>query len=479
MVRFFYNFKYKKWKNLMRKFSPYLYDLCALMLVCIGTLLRIMLIYQGWPEANSDEGTMGLMAQHIAYNGEHPFVLYGQDYMGSLEAYLGAIFFHLFGPTIFSLRLGVILLYALFLLCMYFLTKSLYSKSLALVTLLLLSVAPTEVIFKQVEAVGGLPEILVLTPLLCLLTGYLVTTPRLWDESRRYTAIWRVCGFLLWAVIAGLALWSHPLIGPFIVTIGVLFLAFNDVRTRRIIIALLVLSLLMGALPFVLAKIGSAQTAGQTSLHLFQPSQQPYYVDDFGRPVPAPTFLQQVEGTLLVSLPIATGANAVCPLGARDAWPLTAQSSSHTIQCTAVHGLWGLTLIVLWIIATWQTLKYLRRNWFSSTGSTANLAERKARYRYAARLAILAGAGLTLLIYMAFPQGGVVPWSANRYLTPLQLATPAVFAPLWYVTPVSKIARPVLVPLAVFLKYGILLFAIVSLAIGAANTFGNIPVTQA
>ena len=36
------------------------------------------------------------MALHIAYRGEHPFLFYGQNYMGALEAYIGALLFHQF-----------------------------------------------------------------------------------------------------------------------------------------------------------------------------------------------------------------------------------------------------------------------------------------------------------------------------------------------------------------------------------------------
>src|SRR5260370_14320206 len=106
-------------------------------MILIATLLRFLLISQGWPQTDSDESTMGLMALHIAYRGEHPTFFYGQNYMGSLEAYLGAVFFHLFGTSIFSLRMGLILLFTLFLISMYLLTSLLYSRGLALVSLVL------------------------------------------------------------------------------------------------------------------------------------------------------------------------------------------------------------------------------------------------------------------------------------------------------------------------------------------------------
>ena len=81
------------------------YELYALLIIAFAIGLRILLVSLGWPPTNSDEGTMGLMARHIAYNGEYPIYFYGYNYMGALEAYLGAGFFRLFGSSVFTLRL--------------------------------------------------------------------------------------------------------------------------------------------------------------------------------------------------------------------------------------------------------------------------------------------------------------------------------------------------------------------------------------
>jgi len=46
--------------------------------------------------------------------GERPIFFYGQNYMGVPEAYLAAAVFHIFGASVFTLRLVSILLFALF-----------------------------------------------------------------------------------------------------------------------------------------------------------------------------------------------------------------------------------------------------------------------------------------------------------------------------------------------------------------------------
>ncbi len=69
----------------LKRFKIGIHEICAFCLIIFATVLRVILISQGWPETDSDEGTMGLMALHIAYRGEHPIFFYGQGYMGSFR----------------------------------------------------------------------------------------------------------------------------------------------------------------------------------------------------------------------------------------------------------------------------------------------------------------------------------------------------------------------------------------------------------
>ncbi|HLJ33570.1 MAG TPA: hypothetical protein VKU38_07965, partial [Ktedonobacteraceae bacterium] len=149
------------------------YGLCAIALIVVAVLVRLVLIAQGWPETNSDEGTMGLEAMHIAFRGEHPIFLYGQNYMGMVEAYLGAALFRLFGVSLFNLRLGMILLFTLFLIAMYALTSLIYSKKLALVVLALLCVGTRMTFMTELLTVGGAVETLLFGTLLMLLASWL------------------------------------------------------------------------------------------------------------------------------------------------------------------------------------------------------------------------------------------------------------------------------------------------------------------
>src|SRR5258706_13686294 len=83
------------------------YGLFALLIIALAVCLRLLLTALGWPTTNSDEDTIGLMARHIAYNGEHPVVFYSRNYFGAVDAYFGAAFFRIFVPLLVSLRLGL------------------------------------------------------------------------------------------------------------------------------------------------------------------------------------------------------------------------------------------------------------------------------------------------------------------------------------------------------------------------------------
>src|SRR5713101_4261775 len=100
----------------------------AVGIIALAILLRLVLTALGWPPTNSDESTMGLMALHIASLKDFPIFMYGQLYMGAFEAYLAAVLFHLFGTSLFTLRLAMMLLYTFFLVSMYLLTSLLYTK---------------------------------------------------------------------------------------------------------------------------------------------------------------------------------------------------------------------------------------------------------------------------------------------------------------------------------------------------------------
>src|SRR5215813_811954 len=111
----------------------------AFIIIFAGTALRVILTILGLPTPDSDEAFIQLMALHIDKLGEHPIFFYGQNYMGTLEAYVGASLFHIFGPSVLVIRFGMIGFFVIFLTSLYILTSRLYSRNFALLTIAVLS----------------------------------------------------------------------------------------------------------------------------------------------------------------------------------------------------------------------------------------------------------------------------------------------------------------------------------------------------
>jgi len=227
--------------------SPY--GIAALAIIVLATLLRLVLIAQGWLQTNSDEGTIGLMALHIAYRGELPVFFYGQGYMGPFEAYLGAGLFHLFGPSLFTLRLGLVLIYTCFLVSMYLLTSLLYTKKLALVSLVLLALGTGNMLARQLTAIGGYTETLLFGSLIFLVASWLALSfrPDLAPERRWRRFIVYGC----WGLLVGLGTWTDILVVPFALMAGLLLVRFCWSELRRWAGGYLLLGLFLGAFPMI------------------------------------------------------------------------------------------------------------------------------------------------------------------------------------------------------------------------------------
>src|SRR5260370_5794200 len=196
--------------------------------VAIATLLRLVVIYFNWPVTNSDEGNMGLLALHVAYQGDHPIFFYGSPYLGPLEGYAAAPFFRLFGASVFTLRLPLVLCFTGFLLSMYYLVRLLYrSEKFALATVILLGLGSPDLFFLQLRASGEYPEIEMFAALMCLLAAWLaLSSQRLDQEPGRQERWKRIVIYGLLGLIVGLPLWVDLLILPFSAPVPLLLFFF-------------------------------------------------------------------------------------------------------------------------------------------------------------------------------------------------------------------------------------------------------------
>ena len=421
------------------------YAIIAFAIISLAVILRIVLAALNMPETNSDEGTMGLEAMHIAFRGEHPVFLYGQDYMGVLEAYIAAFFFRIFGVSIFTLRIGMLMMFTLFMVSMYFLVSLLYTKKLALLTLALLGFgAASDVLIQQLRAVGGAIETLLFGSLVLLLASWLALTSDQTLAPR--TQRWRLVAYGCWGLAAGLGIWVHLLVAPFVLAGGLILVFFCHRDLLSWAPVLLLLGLLIGAYPFII-------------YNLHAPLEHNTIIQILGihNGATAPLHNSQhlmrkrIIGTALWSLPLATGLTPVCAL---TNLPYYGSPTASTLPCIIVHGAWSLGYIVLFTIAILLAIGGLWKLWLlrSAPIRPANDAsrlllrnqagraerprahswsqeERHAAVIHFARLMVLFGAGLTLLFYVSSPLSGLEPWN-TRYLVGLLIAVPAVLWPL-------------------------------------------------
>ena len=447
----------------------------GIILLAVG--LRIALIAQGWPgPADSDESTMGLMARHIAYDGARPLMYYGQPLLGPTEAYVGAAMFQLAGASVFTLRLGVVLLFAPFLACVYALTRLLYGKTLALGVLGLLSLGSAEMLGAQVVASGHgetplySAAIMLLATVIALGVAQRPGLPPGWGGRAAYGG---------WGLLAGLAVWSDPLVVPFAAMAGLQLLHTFRQGAPKVLAAWVLLGLIPGSGAFLVSAVEQFFTPDYT-----QAVRD--YVGAGG--ITLPSWLN-LAGTMLVSLPVATGANALWPVppgidfgwqpaqsfNVQSSWPGMAALPLALSPATITHALWGLALAGLGLIAFAQAFRRVRA--LAGPGRP-DRRRRRARTIYLARLALLGAGGLTLLAYAVSPGPAVFPWTGKRYLVGLLVVFPAVLWPLVRRSPAGRWAPPVQAGLR-GLRAGLVALLVGVFAAGMLQTWATVPDTQA
>lgn len=445
------------------------HGLCAFFIILFTIVLRIILIAQGWPDTNSDEGTLGLMAFHIAYRGEFPIFFYGQGYMGSFEAYLAAILFHLFGPSLFVLRLGLVIIIAFFLISIYLLTALLFTRNLALVTLCLLSLGSAEILSIQLRAIGGYPETLLFGALeLLIATRLALSFSHDISDRKRWR---RLLMYGFWGFLVGFSIWTDLLVIPFVLTSGLLLLVFCWREWRTWAPACIIVCFLLGVLPLIIYNLNVSSYESSFSYFL-----RIYHSDVTGKVVNYIPFTQKAVGTLLVGIPSATGANPICP---DRHLPLFGLFSHASLDCTLFQGSWTAGYLLLLIIAAFQNIRAIWRQRHEAQESAAAVKQ-QTTIRYFARLMLLGSACLTIILFTYSPVSALEPWTNSRYLFCLLVTTPAIIAPLWEHVSAFNVTSSWKTKLLAAFNGTILLYIAVILLMGFVNIEKKaVPLTQA
>ncbi len=206
-------------------------------LVCLALVLRLAVLANAEWTIDGDEAVVGVMAQDIL-RGARPVFFYGQVYLGSLEAYLVAPLFALFGVSSVVLKAAPMLLSVVHVLLVYWLAVRAFNPWIGAVAGLLAAVPPLYITVNAGRALGGYPETLVFGDLLLLLAVVAAPGNRL-----------RPAYFAAMGLTAGVGVWTHLLIAHYLLPVGLFLLVREPLLPLRLSFWIAVAWALVGSAP--------------------------------------------------------------------------------------------------------------------------------------------------------------------------------------------------------------------------------------
>ena len=415
---------------------------------------------------------MGLLALHVAFQGDHPTFFYGLPYMAPLEGYIAAPLFRVFGVSLFTLRIGLLPLFAAFLICMYYLTRLLYTEKFALAIVILLSLGSYAIIYLQIKAVGEYPETELFFALIPLLASWLALTSHSFiqrEASRSRQKRILIYGFL--GVIVGLALWVDFLILPIVAIAALLLLLFCYRELLSWTGLILLLGIIVGAFPLILYNLTAPldQNSLLTLLWIQQDGAKEIITQHL-------TWLHHIVGTVMISLPSVSGANPDCQL---TSFPLYGSPNASTLPCVVFHGVWGIGYLILLIVATSCAVRAIWQSRYSFFSKASSCEKRQTLINQSCRLMLLGSVILTLLSYVTSPKSAVPPVISYRYLLYALVAAPAILWPLWNGLRLENAQSNKQLNASILLRRGLLLLIFLTFMSGTVRTFADIPAAQA
>ena len=178
-------------------------------------LLRTWLIVHTQGVLDGDEALVGIQAERILH-GVFPVYFYGIPYFGSLEAYLIAILFTIFGPSVAVMRVEPVILSLLLVWLVWRFAGALAEqaelssslrRTFMTIAALMAAIPPLYDGVIEMRTFGGWIETFVLMLLLLLATLRLTQRWQKGASARELALRWAAIGF-----VVGLGMWVYPLI---------------------------------------------------------------------------------------------------------------------------------------------------------------------------------------------------------------------------------------------------------------------------
>lgn len=143
--------------------------LFLVLIVLLGSLLRLDLLIANGFVIDSDEAIVGLMGKHMLEGGKIPTFYYGQHYMGSLEAIIASVYFRFLGVSSQTLKLVPFSFALLLIPISYFLAREISGRFGARVTSVSMAIPPSALVVWSCMARGGFIEIVLIGAIALLL----------------------------------------------------------------------------------------------------------------------------------------------------------------------------------------------------------------------------------------------------------------------------------------------------------------------
>lgn len=208
-------------------------------IILIGAGVRLWLLSTSHSVVGSEEAIMGLMARHLLTKGEFSVFLWGQPYMGSLEALIAAGNFFLLGASSCSLKLVPFAFSLAFIPLIYAIGRRTFSTSAGMIAALLVAAAPVFLAFISLFATAYMENLFICG---LIIIGVIIML----EEKPSNAGLYMGLGFL-----AGLAFWNN-LNSAFVSVPASVMVIYQTLKARKLIrLAYFGLAALVGAIPLV------------------------------------------------------------------------------------------------------------------------------------------------------------------------------------------------------------------------------------
>lgn len=405
--------------------------LYLLFIILLGILIRAGFLVT--PHIDSDQAVFGLQGIHIL-RGEFPIFSWGYAYIGTLQSYLDALAFYLFGSDRLVLNGVTTFLSIFFILVTYLLGKEIFNNPSihpfnsplskggykgvkggygGILSALFAAVAPPYLSIHGAWARHGYMETLLFGSLLLLITLRLSRTEDRKDRGRLLALL---------GLVSGIAFWTNFLIVVYLPAC-LIYILLKDRKIFGTEALLAIPSFIIGSLPFWIYNLSHSFA----SLGIFEAGKKQ-------------SFMKNLKGTVIIGIPEIIGADVV--------------------KETLLYGFFFFIIGIFLFSIMLVVLSGIR-----------DLIKRESRVKSLARPALLSeagelgekrisgfnGIGIILLfifsfiiIYSASNFGGSI-LETRRYLLPLYSAIPITISLL--LLKIRDYSKPLMSVLAVFVLF--------------------------